>query len=172
MLHTNTLAIHSSEQLGIGPLQVNIHKGSRYSLADAFLNNEAIAKKKLSIRQGANVTRVVFEQGKAIGVEYKCAQTGKDMFVRANKEVILCAGAVLSPVILMRSGVGPKQDLHHLSIPLVNDLPGVGQNLQDHIMIPVAVNAPYTSSLHSEETLGQLLNWLFRGKKTTSIIAF
>lgn len=156
--------VFSSEQLGIGPLQVNIHKGSRYSLADAFLSPEALVKRKLSIRQGATVSRLIFEQqNKVTGVEFKDAQTGQDIIVRAQKEVIVCAGAVLSPAILMRSGIGAKQDLQHLSIPVVKDLPGVGQNLQDHIMVPVAVNTPNTVSLHSEETLGQLLNWLFRG---------
>lgn len=154
---------NAQEQEGVGMCQCNVIKGARYSLADAFLNRRAHGKvgKNLTLRLQAQVTRVVFDGTKAVGVEFVDKQ-GKRQ-VRAKREVILCAGAVVSPKILLLSGVGPEDVLKKHSIPVVCNSPGVGQNLQDHIMAPVAFSAS-TPSLHHEETLGSLLSWVFQGR--------
>jgi choline dehydrogenase-like flavoprotein len=85
---------------------------------------------------GAAVRRIVFERGRATGVEAEVS--GGRRVIHATHEVILCAGAVRSPQLLMLSGVGPADALRHLGIDIVADRPGVGDNLQDHVRVPVA----------------------------------
>jgi choline dehydrogenase len=85
---------------------------------------------------GSPVRRILFERGRATGVEI--AAPGGCRVIRAASEVILCAGVVRSPQVLMLSGVGPADALRGLGIPVVADRPGVGENLQDHIRVPVA----------------------------------
>ena len=87
-------------------------------------------RSNLNVQTGVQVERILFEGKKVVGVAY--TQGGKQRIMRANKEVILCAGAFHSPQLLMVSGIGPKDQLSQFSIPLIHDLPGVGQNLQDH----------------------------------------
>jgi choline dehydrogenase-like flavoprotein len=87
-------------------------------------------RSNLNVQTGVQVERILFEGKRAVGVSYN--QGGKRHSIRANKEVILCAGAFNSPQLLMVSGVGPEKELQKFGIPLVHDLPGVGQNLQDH----------------------------------------
>ena len=85
---------------------------------------------------GTPVTRIVFERGRATGVEV--AASGGHSVIHAAREVILCAGVVRSPQLLMLSGVGPADVLRSLGIDVVADRPGVGDNLQDHLLVPVA----------------------------------
>ena len=81
----------------------------------------------------AHTNRVLFEGDRAIGIEY--LKKGKLHIVKANKEVILSAGAINSPQLLMLSGVGPRVHLEELGLPVIEDSLGVGQNLQDHIAV-------------------------------------
>ncbi len=125
---------YNAEKLeGVSITQVNIHDGRRMSLSDAFLDSKTLKKDNLYIQTHAPVKRIIFDQNKkAIGVEYLNTKTGKSYFVRVKKEVILSAGAINSPQILMLSGVGDATALQKLNIPVVHNLKPVGQNLQDH----------------------------------------
>lgn len=120
---------------GAGTLQFNITKDNqRSSSATAFLT-PILERPNLTVETNAEVTKVLFEEKRVVGVEY--IQNGKSHQVKAEKEVILSAGAFLSPKLLMLSGIGPAEHLQSHGIPVVVDLPGVGQNLQDHLQLPV-----------------------------------
>jgi choline dehydrogenase len=123
------------EQEGFGFYQVTCKGGERWSAADAFLK-PAMQRPNLQVVTGAQATRLLFEGRRAVGAEY--IQGGELQKVRAAREVILCGGAINSPQLLLLSGVGPAEQLRALEIAVVADLPGVGQNLQDHIDVAVA----------------------------------
>jgi choline dehydrogenase len=123
------------QENGAGLLHFNVDEnGRRASGATAFLA-PIQGRKNFTLRTGAEASRVTVEKGRATGVEY--VQDGKTHTVHANKEVILSAGAFLSPKLLMLSGIGPADHLAEHGISVVSDLPGVGQNLQDHVQLPV-----------------------------------
>ena len=115
---------------GIGYYAHNILRGRRQSAAVAFLR-PARQRRNLEIRTQVLVDRIVFEDGRAVAVEAQVRGQPQRFAVRG--EVILSAGAMASPAILQRSGVGPGELLTRLGIPLVADRPGVGQHLQDHL---------------------------------------
>ena len=121
---------NGAEQEGLGIYQVTHKNGERWSAARGYLHPHMDKRSNLIVQTGVQVEHILFEGKKAVGVAYM--QGGKRQIMHANKEVILCAGAFHSPQLLMVSGVGPKDQLSQLGIPLVHDLPGVGQNLQDH----------------------------------------
>jgi choline dehydrogenase len=124
---------NGADQKGFGRFQLTQHNGMRWSTADAFLR-PALHRSNLSIITNALAHRVVFERDRAAGVEIS---SGGDVRVlRADREVVLSAGAYGSPQLLMLSGVGPADDLTAFGIPVVHDLP-VGQGLQDHPFTPV-----------------------------------
>jgi choline dehydrogenase len=107
--------------------------GRRCSTAVAYLN-PILDRPNLHVRTHAQVTRLVIEQGRCVGIEYE--QSGKLWRVRAEREVVLSAGAFDSPKLLMLSGIGPADALRRQGIAIEQDLPGVGQNLQDHLLMP------------------------------------
>lgn len=117
---------------GIAPYAINTHKGRRWSSASAFLR-PAARRANLAVRTGVLADRVVIREGRAVGVRYR--QRGREHEVAARREVIVCAGAVGSPAILMRSGIGPGALLAQAGVPLLVDSPGVGAHLQDHLGI-------------------------------------
>lgn len=121
---------NGAEQEGLGIYQVTHKNGERWSAARGYLHPFMGTRSNLQIQTGVQVERILFEGKRAVGVLYQ--QDGKEHVMRANKEVILCAGAFHSPQLLMVSGVGPKDQLSQFGIPLIHNLPGVGQNLQDH----------------------------------------
>lgn len=114
---------------GVGYMQSTTYKGVRCSSADAFLT-PIRSNPKLSLVTGAAVTRILFEGARILGVEYK-AKDGMRT-AKAAREVILTAGAFVTPQLLMLSGIGPGDHLAEHGIPVKVDLPGVGQHLQDH----------------------------------------
>ncbi|SMH54407.1 GMC family oxidoreductase [Mesorhizobium australicum] len=120
--------INGAEQDGFGLRQVNILRGARVTTATAFLR-PARRRPNLRVMTGADVSHVTIEDGRAIGVQV-CGRIRRT--VRARREVVLAAGAFGSPAILMRSGIGPGEDLLRLGIPVVRHRPDVGQNLADH----------------------------------------
>lgn len=114
---------------GVGLYQLNQKNGERHSAAAAYLR-PALVRPNLTVVSRALVTRVVVREGRAVGVTYV-----RDGIVRealASREVVLCAGTIGSPQLLMLSGIGPAEHLGSLGVPVVRDLPGVGGNLQDH----------------------------------------
>ena len=123
---------NGAQQSGIGAYQCTIHRGRRMSASRAFLR-PAMKRPNLTVITRAHTTRVLFEDKRAVGVEYKRA--GKLQQVFAQREVVLSAGAVNSPQLLMLSGVGASEALQSFGIDVVHQSPAVGQHLQDHLGI-------------------------------------
>jgi len=113
--------------------------GTRVNAETAYLTPDVLKRPNLKVAIHAHVTRILFTtrggRKRAAGVEFAKDRNGPRYRVRAKHEVVLSAGAVHSPHILMLSGVGPKDHLAKHEVPLVHDLPGVGQRLQDHAAI-------------------------------------
>jgi len=122
---------------GVGPIPMNNPEGVRMSTALTYLNPER-HRLNLTIRPNVLVQRVVFEGNRAIGVAVK---SGGDQFTLEADEIILSSGAIASPQLLMLSGVGPREHLRGMGIPVIHESPGVGQNLRDHpnIRVPLEV---------------------------------
>jgi choline dehydrogenase len=112
----------------------NIRDGRRHSAAAAFLD-PVRGRPNLEVRPGAQATRLLFEHARCTGVE--CLHGGRRHTLRAAREVIVCAGAVESPKLLMLSGIGPAEALRGLGLPVLVDLAGVGANLQDHLKLSI-----------------------------------
>lgn len=136
--YSRNLDFNGSQQEGAGLYQLTIKDGKRHSVAAAFLL-PILDRPNLTVQTGALVTRLLFEGTRTIGVEYLHEGTLHQVYV--NQEVILSAGAFDSPKLLMLSGIGNAEYLRSLDIPVVADLPGVGQNLQDHVAVVVAHQA-------------------------------
>ncbi len=162
----NTEDFNNLTQEGVGYYQLTTHKGLRCSTAAAYL--KPIKKRQnLTILTNSQACKIIFEDKKAVGIEI--IRDGVKSIVRANKEVILSAGAILSPQLLQLSGVGPAPLLREFNIPIVKDLPGVGENLQDHLQYRLIyeLNQPISTNDQLSSWFGQLqmgLDWLlFRG---------
>jgi len=117
-------------QEGVGLYQVTHRNGERCSAAKAYLTPH-LSRPNLQVITGAHATRILFEGRRAVGVEYR--QGGRLQQVRARREVLLSAGALLSPQLLMLSGVGPADELQRHGIGVLHHLPGVGQHLALHL---------------------------------------
>ncbi|XP_061841512.1 choline dehydrogenase, mitochondrial isoform X1 [Nerophis lumbriciformis] len=122
------------QQEGLGWMDMTIHKGKRWSTASAYLR-PVLGRPNLKAEVRCLTTKILFDGRRAVGVEY--VQKGETKRVFADKEVILSGGAINSPQLLMLSGVGNADDLEPLGIPVVQHLPGVGSNLQDHLELYV-----------------------------------
>ncbi|WCN19460.1 choline dehydrogenase [Marinomonas mediterranea MMB-1] len=119
-------------QEGFGPMHMTVKDGVRASTSNAYLRR-AMKRPNLTLKTGVLSRKVIFNGKKAVGIEYDI--NGKVTSASASKEVILSAGSVGSPQLLQLSGVGPKAVLDKANVPLVQDLPGVGENLQDHLEV-------------------------------------
>jgi choline dehydrogenase len=161
---------NGAAQAGVGLYQVTQKNGSRVSAADAFLK-PALRRGNLTVWTQVQVARVIVEEGRAAGVEFFQKQSADRQQVRAAREVILCAGAVASPQLMLLSGIGPRNDLEALGIPVVADLNGVGGNLQDHLNIGQSYHSLQPISLSNAESLPGLLKYIFRktGPLTSNI---
>src|SRR5262249_6451735 len=122
------------QQEGVGYFQVTQKAGQRHSAADAYLK-PVLNRPNLTVHTQAYVTRVLVERARALGVAYM--RNGQAHEVRVNRDVILSGGAINSPQVLLLSGIGSAEHLRAMGIDPVVDLPGVGQNLQDHIAAAV-----------------------------------
>jgi choline dehydrogenase-like flavoprotein len=120
---------NSGNQAGCGLYQVTMRNGRRCSAAVAYLN-PAKARKNLTVFTGKPVVRILVENNRAVGVEYRDGNSRS--VLRAGREVIVSSGAIGSPRLLLLSGIGPADDLRSVGVTVKADLPGVGQNLQDH----------------------------------------
>ena len=127
-----TQDVNGYQQEGFGPFDRNIDRGERASTAHAFIN-PARSRPNLCIRTDTIVTKVLLEGRRARGVV--CSSDGSAETLRAEREVILAAGAFHSPQLLMLSGVGPADHLRDHGIAVAHDLPGMGGNLQDHLEV-------------------------------------
>ncbi len=124
--------VNGENQEGVTYYQLTVRNGQRCSAAVAYLH-PAMSRPNLRVETRALTTRVLFEGKKAVGIEY--TQNGERKTAMAAREVILSGGAVNSPQLLQLSGIGPASLLSEHGIPVVQDLPGVGENLQDHYVI-------------------------------------
>ncbi|HUO96432.1 MAG TPA: choline dehydrogenase [Steroidobacteraceae bacterium] len=138
-----TSDVNGFQQEGFGRMDMTVDHGVRASAANAYLK-PARSRPNLAIETGALASAVAFEGRRAVGVRYQ--QGGRERTVRARSEVLLCAGSIGSPQLLKLSGVGAAAELAALGIPVVHDLPGVGENLQDHLEVyfQVACKEPIT----------------------------
>jgi choline dehydrogenase-like flavoprotein len=118
------------DQAGAGPFQVTQKNGRRFSAARAFLDT-AKTRPNLTIHTGAHVAKILIEAKRATGVEVKLGQTVTR--IMARREIICAGGAINSPQLLLLSGIGPRAELARHGIQQIHELPGVGQNLQDHL---------------------------------------
>ncbi len=130
---------NGAEQEGVAYSQLTTRNGLRSSSAVCYLR-PAKDRRNLVIRTGAMTERIVVEGKRAVGVRY--SRDGRGEEVRANAEIILSAGAINSPQLLMLSGIGPADDLRDMGIAVVHDLRGVGQSLQDHFQVRTVNRCP------------------------------
>ena len=122
---------------GVGPIPMNNPNGVRMSTSITYLR-EARHRLNLTVRPNVTCRRILFEDKKAVGVE---VESGDEVFTVLGSDIIVSSGAIASPQLLLLSGVGPPDHLRALGIPVIHELPGVGQNLRDHpnIRVPVKV---------------------------------
>ncbi len=158
---------NGAEQEGVGVYQVTQKRGQRHSVADAYLK-PARRRRNLTVLSHAHATRLLFDQRRCVGVTY--LRDGQAEQVQVRREVLLCAGAINSPQLLLLSGIGPAAHLQLHGIPVTLDLPGVGQNLQDHLGVGVMYACTQPVSLAGAQTLGNLLSYLLfkRGPLTSN----
>ncbi|KAL3224002.1 hypothetical protein MRX96_027069 [Rhipicephalus microplus] len=143
-------------QFGCSRVQTNTKNGERFSSSKAFIHSVIRARKNLDVALISQVTKVNFQGSRALGVTV--TRFGQSQNVSAGREVILSAGTIGSAQILLLFGVGPKEDLEKLKIPVVSDLP-VGRSIQDHILlftaVPVITNQPVGIPLFSLGDIAQ-----------------
>ncbi|CAN7938452.1 unnamed protein product [Ixodes hexagonus] len=142
-------------------LQNNIYKGRRWTSYDTYVK-PVLTHPRLRILTGVQVTKVLFDGATAAGVELVTSDH-QTYHVTAKRDVILSAGAIGSPHLLMLSGVGRKDELDRLSIPIVSEVEGVGRNLQDQVAVPMYFNmlAPLSINEHKVKSVRQLWNYLW-----------
>jgi choline dehydrogenase len=151
---------NGAQQEGAGFYQVTQRKGRRCSAAVAYLT-QARSRRNLVIMTKSHATRILFAGTRAAGVEYRC--DAGIVQARALCEVLITAGAIGSPQLLMLSGVGSADRLHALEIPVIADVPQVGENLQDHLDFCTLSKCrqPITYDFNSRQELGVALRYFF-----------
>lgn len=154
---------NSGDPEGVSRMQLTIRDGKRFNTWHAYLR-PVVEQDGLVLVTGSVVRRVILDGGRAVGVELE--QDGEIRELRAER-VVLCAGAIGSPEILLRSGIGPREHLEEIGLPVLADLPGVGANLHDHLLVPVifstdeehpvpdAIDAPAEVHLFAKSTPDQ-----------------
>jgi choline dehydrogenase-like flavoprotein len=135
---------NGADQEGVGMYQVTHKAGERFSAAKAYLKPN-MARANLQVLTGAHASRILLDGKRAVGVEF--LQDGQIKQLKATREVLLSSGALQSPKLLMLSGIGPQQHLATLGIESVHHLPGVGQNMHDHIDVVQVLDAPKAKDL-------------------------
>jgi len=147
-------------QDGFGPADSTIRNGRRASTSQVFLK-PALKRPNLTLLTEAMAKRVIFENGRTIGLEF--AHKGIPQTARAAREVILSGGTYNSPQLLMLSGIGPADELNKHGIKVQHDSPNVGRNLQDHIHVGVAYNAvgleEFDKELRFDKLAMAVINW-------------
>ena len=165
--------VNAADQEGVGYYQLTVKNGQRCSAAVAYLH-PAMKRANLGVETRALTTRVLFEGKRAIGIEY--IQDGVTKIAKARREVILCGGAVNSPQLLQLSGVGPGDLLRDHGIAVVQDLPGVGENLQDHYVMTMSWRLKAGTISVNELTkgarfVGETIKYVFQRKGLLTLSA-
>jgi choline dehydrogenase-like flavoprotein len=148
------------EQDGASMFQVTQRNGQRFSAADAFLR-PALKRANLELAANASVLGIEFEGDRAVGVRVRRGRRGEEI-VRAAREVLLCAGAINSPQLLLLSGVGAGDELRAVGVAPRHELPGVGRNLQDHPFVTLIWEVSDQRTLYGAEKPKALAEWLLR----------
>ncbi len=148
------------EQDGASMFQVTQRNGQRFSAADAFLR-PALGRPNLEVRTKASVLAIEFEGDRAIGVRVRKGRRGEEL-IRASGEVLLSAGAINSPQLLLLSGVGPAEELRAAGVRVRHELPGVGRNLQDHPFVTIIWEVTDQHTLYGADKPKPLAEWLLR----------
>ena len=163
---------NSGNQYGSGYFQRAIFNGLRYSSSKAFLK-PIQNKKNVELKVNAQVTSIILKKNKAIGVNYIYKNSDALKVLRANKEIILCAGAINTPKILQLSGIGPASLLSEKGIEVVNDLKGVGNNLRDHYgvrMVSYLQNIKtFNSIVRGPPLLYEIFKWIIKRPSVLSV---
>jgi choline dehydrogenase len=151
---------NGDRQIGAGAYQVTCHEGRRCSAADAYLK-PVMDRPNLTVAVNSQVTEILFDGSRATGVAY--VRDGVGAKVRARTEVTLSGGTINSPQLLLLSGIGPAQQLRSHGIPVRVDLPGVGENLQDHTMTPIVWGTKDSTDLLELASPENMALWQKRG---------
>ncbi|MFD1684131.1 GMC family oxidoreductase [Halobellus litoreus] len=149
------------EQAGVGLYQVTQKDGERHSAADAYLKPALLERSNLTARTGAQVTELLFDGDRVVGVEYDDGD-GRQT-VHAEEEVVLSAGAINTPQLLLLSGIGPAEHLRSHDVDVAVDLPGVGRNLQDHLLVAVNYSCTGTTTRDDTGTLDDVVEYHAQG---------
>ncbi|WP_340644887.1 choline dehydrogenase [Phenylobacterium sp.] len=165
--------VNGENQEGVSYYQLTVKNGQRQSAAVAYLH-PAMGRANLKVETRALTTKVIFEGKKAVGIEY--LQDGVRKIAKARREVILAGGAINSPQLLQLSGIGPGELLRDHGIEVIADLPGVGENLQDHYVMGVTYRLkPGTISVNEltkgPRFLGEILKYAFQRKGLLTLSA-
>ena len=166
--HVPMGATEATAPEGFAPVRVTQRRGRRWSAADGYLR-PALDRPNLTVLTTSQARRVVLDAGRAVGVE---VQTGDGMrLVRVTREVVLAAGAVGSPQLLMLSGVGAPDRLREHGLPVRVPLPAVGENLSDHLYVPLSLSAASAVSPGVGDQRGDALEYLRgrRGRLTSNL---
>ncbi len=142
-----TRDFNGSAQEGFGAYQLTIHNGRRWSTASAYLR-PALERPNLTVESHSHLTRVLFDNTRAVGIEY--LHKRRAVQARASAEVILSGGVVNTPQLLLLSGIGDPETLGRFEIPVVTDLTGVGRNLQDHLDCSIQYECTQPITLYSQ----------------------
>lgn len=166
--YPRTEDLNGYQQEGFGPMDRTVTPGGRRSSTARGYLDPAKGRKNLTIITHATTDRILFTGKRAVGVEYLPGDSNRPQQAHARREVLLCAGAIASPQILQRSGVGAADLLARHGIPLVHELPGVGENLQDHLEMYLQYECKQPVSLYpalkwwNQPGIGA--QWLFQGR--------
>jgi choline dehydrogenase len=147
---------NGTQQDGVGFYQLTQRNGRRWSTADGYLR-PALSRPNLTVQTDALVTRIAIEDGRASAVHY--SRGGVAETAQADREILLCGGAVNSPQLLMLSGIGPADHLREHGIDVVADSPGVGGNLHDHPIVTAIWPTPKVRGLHEQAGPVNLMRW-------------
>ena len=151
--YARTADMNGYRQEGFGPMDMTVYRGRRWSTANAYLK-PARRRANLHVASGALATRLILDGRRARGVEYRQGDALRT--ARARREIILSGGPINAPQLLMLSGVGPAGHLQEYGIGVVHDLPGVGENLQDHLELYLQQACTKPITLHSATGLLQM----------------
>jgi choline dehydrogenase len=157
------------EQDGVSIFQVTQHRGARFSAADAYLH-PARTRPNLDVRTNVTALSLELDGERATGVRVRRGRRGEET-VRAAREVLLCAGAIGSPQLLLLSGVGEQGELRAAGVTPRHELPGVGRNLQDHPFVTILWEVSDQHTLYGADKPRPLAEWLLRrsGKLSSTV---
>ncbi len=157
------------EQDGVSMFQVTQKNGARFSAADAYLR-PVLSRPNLELRTGVDVLGVELEGSRAVGVRVRHGRSGVQV-LRAEREVLLAAGAIGSPHLLLLSGIGPSHELQAAGVQTHHELAGVGRNLQDHPFVTMIWEVSDTNTLYGADKPKALAEWLLRksGKLSSTV---